>query len=66
VVCAGVELCTGDELDTDGELDTEELETDELFGVVFDVVVVLALGFLGGACRAGTAPAFVKGVMLAC
>jgi hypothetical protein len=49
--------------------EAEELATDELLAgveLVAGVVFVFGLGFGGGACRAGTAPALVKGVMLAC
>ena len=44
-------------------LATEELLLDA--GVVL-VGVVFGLCFTGGACKAGTAPALVNGVMLAC
>jgi hypothetical protein len=47
---------------TDELLPTELLAVDGLLTVTFG----LAFGFLGGACSAGTAPAFVSGVMAAC
>jgi hypothetical protein len=73
-LAAGVALWTGaDELWTDDDEETGVLATDELlvFALVADdvllgVVLGLAFGFLGGACRAGTAAALVNGVMLAC
>ncbi len=46
------------------------LATDELLldagDVLVGVVFGLAFGFAGGACSAGTAPALVSGVILAC
>jgi hypothetical protein len=72
----GVELWVGEELCVTGELcagpeETDELATEELLTLLLDAGVVLVgvffgLGFWGGACSAGTAPALVKGVMLAC
>lgn len=47
---------------TDELLPTELLAVDGVLVVDFG----LAFGFLGGACSAGTAPAFVNGVMAAC
>ena len=65
----GEELCVdGEELCVDGE-DDDVLATelavdadDVLAGVV---CLTFGLGFAGGACSAGTAPAFVNGVMTA-
>jgi hypothetical protein len=73
--CVGVELCVGAELWVEPELvtgveDTDELPTDELpvepVAVLLAVVFGLVFGFAGGACSAGTAPALLNGVMLAC
>jgi hypothetical protein len=66
----GVELWVGAELCVGAE-ETDVLATDELLTLLLDVGVVLVgvffgLGFWGGACSAGTAPASVNGVMLAC
>jgi hypothetical protein len=71
----GVELCVGAEVWVDPELwvgvdDPEEPATEELLLDGVDVLVAVVFGlafrFAGGACSAGTAPAFVNGVMLAC
>ncbi|HXD67176.1 MAG TPA: hypothetical protein VNV17_21295 [Solirubrobacteraceae bacterium] len=63
LLAGGVELLLGD---TDA---VDELAGDELL-VAGDVALVVALtlgfGLGGGACSAGTAPAPVNGVMLAC
>lgn len=71
----GVELLVGAELWVDpvlwiGVVETDELATEELpldwDAVPVAVVLGLVLGLAGGACSAGTAPALVNGVMLAC
>lgn len=74
----GVELCVGAELWLDPELVTGVDDADELatelpvdpdavpVAVLATVVLGLVFGFAGGACSAGTAPALLKGVMLAC
>ncbi len=59
-VVAGVVVTEPDP--TDELLLTELLAVDGVLVVDFG----LAFGFLGGACSAGTAPAFVNGVMVAC
>ncbi len=71
-VLDGVGLCTGVVL-TDGvELCVDGDETDELTELELDPADVLAggvfltLGFAGGACSVGTAPALVNGVMAGC
>jgi hypothetical protein len=74
LVVEGVGLDTTGEVLWTGVVDTEELETEEPLdgldvpvlddGVV--LVFVLGLGFLGGACRVGTAPELASAVMLAC
>jgi len=67
-LCVGAELTAGAELWVDAE-ETEVLATDELdvdAGDVLWVVFGLVFGFGGGACSAGTAPALVNGVMVAC
>jgi hypothetical protein len=75
LVVEGVGLDTTGEVLWTGVVDTEELETEEPLdgldvpvldedGVV--LVLVLGLGFLGGACRVGTAPEPASAVMLAC
>jgi hypothetical protein len=71
----GVELLAGAELWVDPVLWTGVVETDELASeelpldwdaVPVLVVLGLVFGFAGGACSAGTAPALVNGVMVAC
>jgi len=64
----GEELTAGDELWVTGVEATDELATDELeFDAdVFVVVFFGFFGFGGGACSAGTAPALVNGVIVAC
>jgi hypothetical protein len=78
-VCVGVVVWVGAELCVEGELcvgvepcvepeDTDVPVTEELLVLTADPVlvgVVFGLAFRGGACSAGTAPALVKGVMLA-
>lgn len=63
----GEELTAGDELWVTGVEETDELATDELeFDADVFVVVLGFFGFGGGACSAGTAPALVNGVIVAC
>jgi hypothetical protein len=75
----GAELCVGAELWLDPELvigveEADEPPTDELpvdpdavpVAVLDTVGFGFAFGFAGGACSAGTAPALLNGVMLAC